>query len=79
MPLERSVVLRGLPGVEPGKRHMSMLELGMALWESKRDRKRGLALVQEARDGLVAAGPHWADHAEEAEAWLAAHAGARGR
>jgi hypothetical protein len=56
---------------DPGMRAEAQLTLGKALWDARRDRRRAVALVREARGPL---GAHPLSQ-KLADDWLATHAG----
>ena len=75
----RALVLALAPDIEhsiteqhdPGMRAEAQLTLGKALWDARRDRRRAVALVREARGPL---GAHPLSQ-KLADDWLATHAG----
>jgi serine/threonine-protein kinase len=67
--LEHALAIREKVGRSPGGIAEAKWQLGRALWESGKDKARGLALVHEARPKLVGL-----RQAREIDSWLAAHA-----
>jgi tetratricopeptide (TPR) repeat protein len=72
-PLTRAVKLAGDGKADPWMLDQGRFALGRALWESKGDRARAVALSREAKAGFERAGQRPRELAA-VEAWLAGHA-----
>ena len=73
VPLERALAIREARATGAGDLAMTRFALARALWDSKRDRKRALALAQAAAAAYLAAGKaHTRDRAEVVE-WQSKH------
>ncbi len=68
--LERALAIP-TPGFGKDEQSVARFELGRALVESKRDRRRGMALVRTARAELAALGRGSADDLADVDTWLA--------
>ena len=74
--LERAVRLRERQVGDVADLAESRFALAQALHAVRRDPRRAAELVEQARQGWIAAGPKSAAQAREAEAWTAAHGAA---
>lgn len=70
-PLARAVELYAVGGVDPEQEAVTRFALGRAYHESGLDRDRGVALVEQARAELAAAGRSRALEVGRADGWLA--------
>ncbi len=77
--LERALRVMTTHEVAPAQLGEAELELGMALFESSEDERRGVALVQSARDRFAVDPRSNQGKLAEADAWLRAHADRRQR
>lgn len=69
-PLERAMAIREKYEKDPSLLGSTRFSLGKALWESKKDRERGLALVERAEQDFIAAGPGQEENLKQLRAWM---------
>jgi len=68
--LERAVAIRNEHEKDPSLLGSSRFALGKALWDSKEDRERGLALAKRGEQDFIAAGPGQEKKLRKVRAWL---------
>jgi eukaryotic-like serine/threonine-protein kinase len=78
-PLERALALRAAADIDPIDRADTQFALARALWDTRGDRERALALVADALDGYAHAEPGYPTAHSQAAAWLATHSARAGR
>lgn len=71
-PLERALLIREKIRAEPSQVSETQFLLARALWDSRRDRDRALALARSAKEGYGDQS-WWRDKVAAIDRWLAAH------